>query len=131
MGARTPALPGRHSELSDTVSHQYSSVLSQVVASDVMTPLVISLQEDQPIRDAAGLFFGLRISSAPVLDAGSQLVGLLEETHLLNAVSSDSAWATPVKEVMKSNVVCYERGSGRRYLGLSATRDDPTRGDRQ
>lgn len=97
-----------HSELTDKAGHQYSCVLSRVVARDVMTPLVISLQENQPIRDAAGLFFNLRISSAPVLDANAQLVGIVEETHLLNAVSSNSAWDTPVKEVMKSNVVCFE-----------------------
>ncbi len=97
-----------HSDVSESANDQYRGVLAKVVASEVMSPLVMSMRQDQPIRDAATLFFGLRIRSAPVLDGDSQLVGIVDETHLLNAAISHDQWATPIHEVMQTNVVCYE-----------------------
>lgn len=94
-------------ELSATALHQYSDILAEIVAKDVMTSPIVSVCDTQPIRDAVGLFFSLRIGSAPVLDEESKLVGIVEESDLLNAAVSHSQWATPIRDVMKKNVISY------------------------
>ena len=95
-------------ELSASALHQYNNVLAKVVAADVMTSPIVSLQDSQPLKDAASLFFSLRINSAPVLNGDSELVGIVEEADLLNAAVSSSNWTTQIGDIMKKNVISYD-----------------------
>lgn len=57
-------------------------------AKDVMTTKVATLTPDMTVRDAAALFLSRRISGAPVVDAGGEVVGMLSEGDLLHRVEA-------------------------------------------
>src|SRR5690606_12235401 len=57
-------------------------------AKDVMTTNVATLTPDMTVRDAAALFLSRRISGAPVVDAGGEVVGMLSEGDLLHRVET-------------------------------------------
>ena len=79
-----------------------------ILARQVMTPLLLRLQDDDSIGQAADLFLRGRINSMPVLDGAGRLVGMLSEKDLLGAMASLGCWQQPVREIMKPNVICYE-----------------------
>ena len=73
-----------------------------------MTPLVTCLREDQTVGQAAEFLLRSRINSSPVVDTQGKLAGIVSEKDLLAAVVSPNCWNSPVREVMKPNVTCYE-----------------------
>jgi diguanylate cyclase (GGDEF)-like protein len=82
--------------------------LTEVQAGEIMTTPVLCLCEDEPLRRAADFFLRLRVNSAPIVDQHNKLVGIVSEQDLLGVAISHKVWDTPVREVMKTNVVCYE-----------------------
>lgn len=50
---------------------------------DVMTADVITVAEDAPFKEVAGLLAAYRVGALPVLDAAGRVVGLISETDLL------------------------------------------------
>jgi two-component system, cell cycle response regulator len=86
----------------------YDGIFRGVVAGDVMTPLVVSLNEEQPIEDAARQFLDAGISSAPVLNDFQAMVGFVSEKDLMAAMASPACWRRPISEVMRPNVISYE-----------------------
>src|SRR5512136_3022153 len=54
-----------------------------LTAGDVMTREVITVKKETTIRDLAELFARHRISSAPVVDNGGNLIGIVTETDLV------------------------------------------------
>jgi two-component system cell cycle response regulator len=82
-----------------------------VTARDVMTPMVICLREDDTIGQAAEFFLRSRINSTPVVDRQQRLAGILSEKDLMAALVSLDRWTTPVREVMRPNVICYEESA--------------------
>ncbi len=79
-----------------------------VTARDVMTPLETWLREDRPVGEAAELLLRLGVNSSPVVDAQGRLVGIVSEKDLLAAMVPPSCWRGAVREIMKTNVTCYE-----------------------
>ena len=104
----------RFSQLTDvnvldrTSGDEYRGMLSSVVAHDVMTSPVVCLGQDKPLRHAADLFLRMRITSAPVVDDSSKLIGVVSERDLLNATVSHLSWEACIREVMRTDVVSYE-----------------------
>ncbi len=82
--------------------------LGDVTAGDAMTTPVISLRQDEPIRQAADLFLRLRINSAPVVNNMNELVGIISEKDLLNITLMQHSWDLPIGDVMRTSVVCYD-----------------------
>ena len=82
--------------------------LRGVPALSVMTTIVASLNHDDAVGTAAEYFLRFRISSAPVVDGAGKLVGMLSEKDLMAIMLWPNWWATKIKDVMKSNVVCYD-----------------------
>ena len=82
--------------------------LRGVPALSVMTTVVASLNHEDAVGTAAEYFLRFRISSAPVVDGAGKLVGMLSEKDLMAIMLWPNWWATKIKDVMKSNVVCYE-----------------------
>jgi CBS-domain-containing membrane protein len=54
-----------------------------LTAADVMTKDVITVTRETTIRELAGIFAGHRISSAPVVDARGDLIGIVTESDLV------------------------------------------------
>lgn len=59
------------------------SVRQSTTAANVMSPDVLSLTEDAPIKEAIALLEDYHISGAPVLNAGGECVGVFSVTDLL------------------------------------------------
>ena len=59
-----------------------------MLVDDVMTREVTFLNPDQTISDAVTELAGQGISGAPVVDAGGQLVGIITEKDILNALKN-------------------------------------------
>ena len=85
-------------------------------ARDVMSPLVVFLQENNTIDEAARLFLQSGIPSMPVLDADGTLTGLVSEKDLMAATASAERWQRPLSTVMRSNVICYEEDTPIRVI---------------
>ncbi len=85
-----------------------SDLFQGIVARHVMTPLVVSLRENETIGQAAEFFLRSRINSTPVVDARGMLAGILSEKDLMAALVSLDCWHRPIREVMKPNVICYD-----------------------
>jgi diguanylate cyclase (GGDEF)-like protein len=78
------------------------------LTGNIMTSPVVSLQHDSPIQQAADFLLQLRINSAPVIDERGELVGIVSEKDLLPLMLLPDAWSRQIKDVMETNVVCYD-----------------------
>jgi diguanylate cyclase (GGDEF)-like protein len=81
----TMADPGKHRLYA---ADWHDEVFADMCARDVMSPLVVFLQENNTIDEAARLFLQSGIPSVPVLGADGSLVGLVSETDLMTATAS-------------------------------------------
>jgi diguanylate cyclase (GGDEF)-like protein len=89
-------------------SEAYGNLFHGISARHVMTPLVACLQLDETVGRAAEFFLRSRINSAPVVDADGKMVGMVSEKDIMGAMVSLDCWRTPIREVMKPNVIWYE-----------------------
>lgn len=87
---------------------EFAEFCRGVTAADIMTPLTEFLQEDQTVAEAAQLFLGARINSAPVVDRMGKLAGVLSEKDLMVAMVAPHCWEGPIRQVMKPHVVTYD-----------------------
>ena len=94
----------------------HDEVFENMLARDVMSPLVVCLQENDTIDEAARLFLQSGIPSMPVLDAGGTLTGFVSEKDLMAATISADCWQQPVSSVMRPNVICYEEDTPVRVI---------------
>lgn len=109
---------GRDRVLSATAIRQLSAmyrdpasgqgaIFAGVTARDVMS-IVAGVPLDSTVGHAAKYFLRFRMGSAPVVDETGTLVGMLSEKDLMNVLLWPDCWTRPIRDVMKSNVVCYE-----------------------
>jgi CBS-domain-containing membrane protein len=61
-------------------------------ARDVMTSPVVTLQPDTPVPAAAALLYSHGFTSAPVLDAAGQIVGIVAEADLVRSPVVPDWW---------------------------------------
>ena len=87
---------------------KYGGMFRGTTARHVMSPLSTCLREDQTVGQAAEILLHSRINSMPVVDAQGKLVGIVSEKDLLATMVSLDCWHSPVREIMKPNVTCYE-----------------------
>jgi len=106
-------------------------VPADVIVRDVMTPAVTTVPPDMTLREAAQVLLSRRVSSAPVVGPGGEVLGMLTDRHLMRfllpeTVSAMSTGqvraikrrkskespadpaAVPVREVMDRSVLCLE-----------------------
>jgi len=79
-----------------------------IVARQVMSSPVSCLRHDTTVGDAAEFFVNLRVNSAPVVDAGGKLAGMLSEEDVMWNMLWTESWYKPVSVTMQANVVSYE-----------------------
>ena len=85
-------------------------------AKDIMTVNVISVSEDTPVHEIVGLLLKHRISAAPVVDEGRNVVGIVSEGDLLRPEGT----SRPQKQrpwwleaIFTGKTVAYEKAQGR------------------
>lgn len=123
--ARSPDDVMRLAALADT------PVPADVAVRDVMTASVTSVPPDMPLRQAAQLLLARRVSSAPVVGPGGEVLGMITDRHFMRfllpeTVSAMSTGqvraikrrkskespvdpaAVPVRDVMDRSVLCLE-----------------------
>lgn len=88
-------------------------------AADVMTPTVISVQEDTPVAEIAALLDRKRIKRVPVL-RGTKLVGIVSRANLIQALAAGSTSSGAVI-VEDRAIETYIRGAMRREAWTEAT----------
>lgn len=59
-----------------------------IVASDLMNPDVVTVEEDRSVKDLANFLIGHQISGAPVVDADSALVGVVSLVDVARATTA-------------------------------------------
>lgn len=84
------------------------AIFAGIAARDVMTTIVAALPSDATVGAAARYFLRFRYSSAPVVDAGGQLIGFLSEKDVMNVLLWPDCWTRKIADIMKTNVVCYD-----------------------
>lgn len=81
---------------------------ANIVARNVMTTLVSCLEQNETVGRAAEFFLRFRINSSPVVDSYGKLVGILSEKDVMGVMMTADSWNKPLREVMKTSVVCYQ-----------------------
>lgn len=62
-------------------------------ASDVMIKDVITVSESTPLKEVARMFNERKITGAPVVNAGGELVGVISETDIVRKTTNIGAWS--------------------------------------
>ena len=78
-----------------------------LTAGEIMTKDVVSVQKETSIRELAELFTVRKISSAPVVDAEGDLIGIVTETDL---VEQDKSLHIPTVISLFDWVIYLESG---------------------
>jgi diguanylate cyclase (GGDEF)-like protein/PAS domain S-box-containing protein len=82
-------------------------VLAQATARDLLTPTPC-IPGEATVAEAIDILLDHRTASAPVVDAEGKLAGFVSERDLMLVNVSPAAWNVRVRDVMKSNLVCYQ-----------------------
>ncbi len=93
--------------------------LKKIRAEDIMSKFAITTTEDTRISDLAHLMMRFKISGIPVIKDG-KICGIVSATDLFNLMGKiikeigrgrapDDYYATPVKELMTSNVISVQK----------------------
>ncbi|WP_297035595.1 diguanylate cyclase, partial [Thermogutta sp.] len=88
-------------------SHRRHDLFEGILAEHVMTPIVAPLQGDETVEHVAAYFLRSRISSAPVVNENGQLIGIVSEKDLMEAITSSEGWNRPISELMRPHVITY------------------------
>lgn len=94
----------------------HDEVFDNMLAHDVMNPLVVFLGEDNTVDEAARLFSQSGILSSPVLGADGTLAGFISEKDLMAATLSPDRWQQPLSSLMQHKVICYEEDTPTRVI---------------
>ncbi|MBI3304531.1 MAG: CBS domain-containing protein [Deltaproteobacteria bacterium] len=77
-------------------------------ARQFMTAKVVVTSPETTLAEAARELARLEISGLPVVDAAGQVVGILTESDLLNALLGSTAVETPIHTLMTAPVVTVD-----------------------
>jgi len=121
---RSSFLKECESESSFNEQSSATDVLERTFARHVMTPCVISLDEDDTIQHAAQLVRQCRLQTVPVVNASGSCVGLVAGHELLQAAAKKDWRAKPVGSMMRTDIVNYEEDTTIRAL-YELFRTDP------
>ncbi len=77
-------------------------------ARQLMTARVVVATQDTSLAEAARLLAGVETSGLPIIDAAGQVVGIVTESDLLEALLSPAAVETPIHGLMTTHVVTVD-----------------------
>ena len=73
-----------------------------MIASDIMTRKVATIQPEASAQEAAQLLDQRRISGAPVVDADDKIIGIITEADIISKVDREGL---RVSDIMSYNVI--------------------------
>jgi CBS domain-containing protein len=73
-----------------------------MIASDIMTRKVATIQPEASAQEAAQLLDQRRISGAPVVDADDKIIGIITEADIISKVDREGL---RVSDIMSHNVI--------------------------
>ncbi len=73
-----------------------------MIASDIMTRKVATIQPEASAQEAAQLLDQRRISGAPVVDADERIIGVITEADIISKVDREGL---RVSDIMSHNVI--------------------------
>jgi len=73
-----------------------------------MTARVVVATPDTSLAEATRLLAKAEISGLPIVDSGEQVIGIVTESDLLDALVGQIAMETPVRTLMTSHVVTVD-----------------------
>ncbi len=76
-------------------------------ARDIMTPTVITANEDMLVTDVIKVLLRWHISGLPIVEKDGNIVGIVTEHDVVNFAVSGHAADTTASEVMTRNVVTF------------------------
>jgi diguanylate cyclase (GGDEF)-like protein/PAS domain S-box-containing protein len=82
-----------------------------ISAHDVMSVALVCPNQNDTVRHVADLFLQLRVDSAPVVDAAGTVTGIVAEADLLTRTALGKGWEDKIRDVMRTDVVCYEENT--------------------
>ena len=91
--------------------YELAGPLDGVTAHDAMSPAMFCPTQDDAVRHVADIFLQLRMNSAPVVDKGGKIAGIVTESDLLTRTTRGEGWQERVRDVMNKDVVCYEEST--------------------
>jgi len=85
--------------------------LCNVLARDLMSVALFCPDENDTVENVADVFLQLRLNSAPVVDATGMVTGVVAEADLLSRTALGEGWEDKVRDVMRTDVACYEENT--------------------
>ena len=73
-----------------------------MIARDIMTSRVVTIDPEASAQDAAQLLYQNRISGLPVVDADGKIVGIITEADIISKVNREGLC---VADIMSHNIV--------------------------
>ncbi|HET9614731.1 MAG TPA: CBS domain-containing protein [Candidatus Limnocylindrales bacterium] len=92
-----------------------TAALGPMTVGDLMTPDPIVAHVDMPLNEAAELMDFYRVTGLPVLDWNGMLAGVISQTDLLHARTTEALWESwpglAVRHLMTSPAVSVTAGT--------------------
>jgi CBS domain-containing protein len=73
-----------------------------MIARDIMTTRVVTIDPEASAQDAAQLLYQNRISGLPVVDADGKIIGIITEADIISKVNREGLC---VADIMSHNIV--------------------------
>ena len=92
-----------------------TAVVEPITVGELMTPDPVVAHVDMPLREAAELMDFYRVTGLPVLDWNGTLAGVISQTDLLHARTTEALWGSwpglAVRHLMTSPAVAVTSGT--------------------
>ncbi len=76
-----------------------------MIARDIMTSNVCTIQPQASVQEIAQLLYKQRISGAPVVDASGQIIGIITEADIISKVNREGL---SVSDIMSHEVISVD-----------------------
>jgi len=87
---------------------QVRDYLEQKTAADIMTTPILTVRQSDTVLTAIELILKHGFNAAPVVDERGQLVGVIAEKDLMQALRHTNAWNLPISEFMRRDVIHFD-----------------------
>lgn len=87
--------------------HEYANLFANIQAREIMSTHVVCVRDDCTVVQAIDMLLQCSLNSAPVVDQHGNLLGLISEKDVMDALGSELSWSTCVADLMTTRVIQY------------------------
>ncbi|MDR1960223.1 MAG: diguanylate cyclase [Planctomycetaceae bacterium] len=91
----------------ESYSSLMNSLFEEIMACDVMTPIVLTVPRNETAANIADFFLETRMDSLAVVDQEENFVGLISEKTFLSIIGDTKRWHEPISDMVMENVITY------------------------